>query len=133
MRPESSSRMAINRKIDNDVKFADMTSLSNFFWRCFVSLVNFSYWSKYHVNIITVSGVTTIFLRDWLEIRKLEIPPSKFYPIYGDWSELGMPNLAQMPLIKSYWMQQNAKVSALIVSELLRENQKEVKLLPTQG
>ena len=31
MRPESSSRMAINRKINNDVKFADMTSLSNFF------------------------------------------------------------------------------------------------------
>ena len=31
MLPESSSRMAINRKIDNDVKFADMTSLSNFF------------------------------------------------------------------------------------------------------
>ena len=31
MRPESSSRMTINRKINNDVKFADMTSLSNFF------------------------------------------------------------------------------------------------------
>ena len=31
------------------------------FWRGFVSLVKFSYWSKFHVNIITGSGVTTIF------------------------------------------------------------------------
>ena len=31
------------------------------FWRCFVSLVRFSYWSKFHVNIITGSGVMTIF------------------------------------------------------------------------
>ena len=31
-----------------------------FFWRFFVSLVKFSYWSKFHVNIITGSGVMTI-------------------------------------------------------------------------
>ena len=32
-----------------------------FFWRCFVSLVKFNYWSKFYVNIITVSGIITIF------------------------------------------------------------------------
>ena len=32
-----------------------------FFWRCFVSLIKFSYWSKFHVNIITGSGIMTIF------------------------------------------------------------------------
>ena len=32
-----------------------------FFWHCFVSLVKFSYWSKFHVNTITGSGVMTIF------------------------------------------------------------------------
>ena len=32
-----------------------------FFWGCFVSLVKFNYWSKFHVNIITGSGVITIF------------------------------------------------------------------------
>ena len=32
-----------------------------FFWRCFVSLVKFSYWSKFHVNIMTSSGIMTIF------------------------------------------------------------------------
>ena len=38
-----------------------MTSLSIFFF-FFVSLVSFSYWSKIHINIITGSGVMTIFL-----------------------------------------------------------------------
>ena len=130
MRPESSSRMAINRKINNDVKFADITSLSNFF-----DVVLFLL--SILVTGPSIMSILSLFLESQqfscLEIRKLEIPPSKFCPIYGDWSELGIPNLAQMPLIKSYWMQQNAKVSALIVSELLRENQQEVKLLPTQG
>ena len=41
-------------------QFYDMTS-SSIFSRCFVSLVKFSYWSKFHVNIITGSGIITIF------------------------------------------------------------------------
>ena len=32
----------------------------NLFWRCVVSLVKFSYWSTFHVDIITSSGVMTI-------------------------------------------------------------------------
>ena len=40
-------------------KFSDLASLS-FFWSCFDSLVKFSYWSKFQVNIFTSSGVTTI-------------------------------------------------------------------------
>ena len=32
-----------------------------FFWRCFVSLGKFSYWSKFHANIISGSGVMTIY------------------------------------------------------------------------
>ena len=43
-------------------QFADMMILlSKFFWWCFVSLIKFSYWSKFYVNIITGSGVMTIF------------------------------------------------------------------------
>ena len=34
-----------------------------------------------------------------------------------------IPNLARMSLIKYYWMLQNVRVTAFIVSELLRENQ----------
>ena len=33
-----------------------------FFWRCRVSLVKFSFWSKFHVNIMTGFGVMTIFV-----------------------------------------------------------------------
>ena len=36
------------------------------FWDCFVYLVKLSYWSKFHVNIITSSGVITIFFYKWL-------------------------------------------------------------------
>ena len=50
-----SSRLALNRKTDN------MMSSSSFF-EVVVSLVKFSYWSKFHVNIITGSGVMTIFV-----------------------------------------------------------------------
>ena len=52
-------------------QFANITS-SYFFLPCFVSLVNFSYWSKFHVNIITGSGVMTIFFYEGL-IRNPEI------------------------------------------------------------
>ena len=31
------------------------------FWNCFTSLVKISYWSKFHVHIISGSGVMTIF------------------------------------------------------------------------
>ena len=52
------------------------------FGRCFVSLVKFSYWSKFHVNIITGSRVWQfLFIRGWPEIRKSEIPLSEFSTI----------------------------------------------------
>ena len=50
------------------------------------------------------------FIRDWLEIKKLEIPPSVFCPISRGWSELGIPNLTWAFLnatVKCYWMLQN--------------------------
>ena len=102
------------------------------FLTLFIFLIKFSYWTKIHVNIITGSGVMIIFLRDWPEIRKSEIPPSEFFSISGDQGKLGIPNLAQGPLIKFYWMLQNARVIAFTVSELLRENQwgERVKLPP---
>ena len=47
-------------KITITSQFGNMKPLSIFFWHCFVSLVRFSYWSKFHVNIITGSGVMTV-------------------------------------------------------------------------
>ena len=100
-----------------------------FIWRCRVSLVKFSHWSKFHVNIMTRSGVMTIF-DYWPEIRKSEIPLSEICTISGDWDKLGIPNLAQMFLIKRLLNVQNATVTAFTVSELSRENNKGVKFTP---
>ena len=64
MSPESgfwiAPNLAINWKNVNDVKLFRHDVIVNFFWRCFISLVNFSYWSKLHVHIITGSDVMTI-------------------------------------------------------------------------
>ena len=72
MPPESGYRighkLALNSKNDNGVTiFAYMT-----FLRCFVYVVKFSYWSKFYVNVITGSGVMTIFVYKGLT-RNLEI------------------------------------------------------------
>ena len=110
--------------------FADMTS-SPYFWRCHVSLITFSFWSKFYVNIITGSGGASIFICKRLT-RNPEVGNTHVWicQIPGDWSKVGMPNLTQISLIKFYWPLQNVKVSALIVSELFMENQQGVKLPP---
>ena len=76
----------------------------NFFWLFFFSLVKFSYWSKFHVNIITGSGVMTIsFYKGFFitEIRRSKIPPSEFYSISGDWGEQGIPSLVSNKMLLS--------------------------------
>ena len=55
------SKLARNPKNDNDVTIFWNDVIVKFFWRWFVSLVNFSHWSKFHVNIITSSGIMTVF------------------------------------------------------------------------
>ena len=61
IRPPDCSKLAKNPKNDNDVTIFRHDVNVNFFWRCFVSLVKFSYWSKFYVNIMTDSGIMTIF------------------------------------------------------------------------
>ena len=61
MRPPECSESAKNLKNDNDVTIFRHDVNVNFFWRCFVSLVKFSYWSKFHVNIISGSRIMTTF------------------------------------------------------------------------
>ena len=60
MRLPNCSKLAVDWKNSNYVTIFYMTSSSNFFWLCFVSLVKFKYWSKFHVNIITGSGIMII-------------------------------------------------------------------------
>ena len=61
IRPPDCSKLAKNPKNDNDVTTSQHDGIIKFFWGGFVSLVKFSYWSKFHVNIITGSGVMTIY------------------------------------------------------------------------
>ena len=117
--------LAVNWKNNTDVTIFRRDVIVKLFWRCFVSLVKFSYWSKFHINIITGSGVMTIFFYKGVtrhsEIRNT---PVWVFPNSEDWGELRILTLEPMSLIKCYWMLQNARVTAFTaVSELLRENQ----------
>ena len=55
------SKLAINRKNNNDVTVFRHDVIVNFLSGCFVSLVKFSCFHKSHVNIITSSRVMTIY------------------------------------------------------------------------
>ena len=65
VRDTASGLLQISYKNDNDV-----TTFRKFFWPYSISLVKFSYWPKFHVNIMT--GVTKIFAYKGLT-RNLEI------------------------------------------------------------
>ena len=54
------------------------------FWRCFISLVNFSYWSKFHINIITGSGIMTNFFYQGLT-RNQEIGKTPVWVFPNIW------------------------------------------------
>ena len=113
----------------------DMTSLSVFFEVVLFLLSSLVTGPSFmSISSLVLELWQFSFIRDWPEIRKLEIPPSEFCPISGGWGEFEISNLARTFLIKFYWMLQNARVTAFTVSELLRENQQGgVKLLsPTQ-
>ena len=61
-----------------------MASPSIFFWRCYVSLVKFRYWSKFHVNITNGSGIMTIPFNKGLT-RNLEIGNSPIWVLSNVW------------------------------------------------
>ena len=66
------SKLVENRKNGNDVTISQHDVTINFLKCCFVFLVRFSYGSKFHVNIMTGSGVMTISFFKALT-RNLEI------------------------------------------------------------
>ena len=100
MRKESGFQIAPkSRKNDNgvticqhDVKVKSFLTLFYYFF-----FVRFNYRIKFHVNIITGSGVMTIFFYK----RLTRNPRTRntlvwFCPMPGDWDELGIPNLANV-------------------------------------
>ena len=112
------SKLAVNWKKAMTSKSSDMTPF-------FLTLFCFSYPDPSFMSIssLILESWQFPFMKDWPEIRKLEILLSEFCPISGDWDKLGIPNLVQTSLIKCCWFLQNARVTAFTVSELLRENQ----------
>ena len=126
------SKFTVNWKYGNGVTIFWHEVIVKFFWRCFVSLVRFSYLSKFmSISSVAVGLWQFPFVRDWPEIRKSVIPRLSFCPITEDWDELGIPPVARMSLIKCFWMLQNTRFTAFTVSELLWGNKQggEVKLL----
>ena len=87
MHPESrmsllnSSKLLTNWKSDDDISIWQHNFIVKYFWSCRVSLIKFSYWSKFHVNIITGSGIFLL----WPEMEKSEKFLSEFFAIPGDW------------------------------------------------
>ena len=130
--PESGLQIAPNwpkiRKMPMTSQFSDMTSTSHFF-DVVLFLLSSLVTSPSFMSILSL--VLELwqfsFIRDWPEIRKSEILPSEFCLISGDWGNQGIPNLARTSLITFYWMLRNATITAVTVSELLRENQQEGK------
>ena len=128
VRPESGFRIALNwpyiRKMAMTSQFFDMASSSIFFdvvlflLSCLVTGPTFM-----SISLLVLELWQFSFMRDCPKIRKSEIPLSEFCPISGDWSELGIPSLARMSLIKCYGMLQNTRVTAFTAYELLRVNQ----------
>ena len=111
------SKLAINWNNDNNVTiFRDEVIVHLFLWCCFISLFNFLHWSKFHVNIMTGSGVMTISYYKGLS-RNPETRNNTVWvlPISGGWGEREISNSAWIFLIKFYWMLHNARVTAFWV------------------
>ena len=78
------SKLAKNPKNDKDVTIFWHGVNVKFFWRCFVSLVKFTYWSRFHVNIITGSGIMAIFFYKGLT-RNPEIGNTPIWVLPNIW------------------------------------------------
>ena len=133
--PESGLRTAPNwpkiRKMTMTSQFSDMTSTSNFFdvvlflLSSLVTGPSFMSMSSLVLELWQFS-----FIRDWPEIRKLDISPSEFCPISGDRRELVIPNLARMSQMKCYRILQNANYGIYRSWVIKGKPTGRVKLLP---
>ena len=91
--------------------------------------IRFSYWSKFHVSIMTGFGTMKVFIFEGLTIN-LEIGNTPVWVLPNIWrlEWYGIPNLVQTFLMKSFWILQNVRVIVFTVSELLWKNQLGIKL-----
>ena len=110
------SKLAVNWKNVNDVSIFRHVFIVKCFWRCVVSLVNFRYWSKFHINIITCSGFMTISFYKGLT-RNPEIGNTPISVLPNVWSFTKFStNVSNKMLLNA----QNARVKAFTVFQLLK-------------
>ena len=122
VRPPDCSKLAKNPKNDKEVTISRHDVNVKFLWCCFVSLVNFSYWPKFDVNIITSSGIMKIFFNKGLT-RNPEIGNTLVGVLPNIWRLEQDMGTKFVSLIQCHWMLQNSTVTAFTAFELLRENQ----------
>ena len=95
--PESNFRNAPNwpklGKMTVTSQFADMTSSS-------ILLMLFCFSCQVQLLVQISCQYHHCFFYTGLLGSKSEIPSSEFWPISGDWDELGIPNLARISLIR---------------------------------
>ena len=117
------SKLAVIYKNSNDVTIFRNDVIVNFF-DIFLFLLSSLVTGPSFMSIwsLVLELWQFLFIRDWPEIRKSEILPSEFCLISGDWGNQGIPNLARTSLITFYWMLQNAMITTVTVSELLRND-----------
>ena len=80
------SGLAINQKTDNNVTICQYSIIVEIFWHWRVSLVKFSYCSRFHVDIIISSGVMTIFAYKGLT-RNLKIGSTPVWILPNVWRQ----------------------------------------------
>ena len=92
-------KLVTNWKKDNGVTICRYEVIYKFFDVFFLSslVIGQSFMS---ISWLVLELRQFSFLEHWSEIRKSEIPSSEFCSIPGDWSELGIPNVARMSLIR---------------------------------
>ena len=106
------------RTAPNWPKIWKMAMTSQFFH--FSIIFNFFYVALFLllilVNAPSLMSISSLVLELWLFFLR------GIYPISGDWGELWIPNLAQMSLIKSYWILKNTWVTAITPPSQTRVN-----------
>ena len=127
MCPESGFRIApdwpLIGKMTSMLQFSDITSFS-----CFVTGPRFMSMSLLVLQLWQFS-----FMKDWPEIQKPEKTSSEFRPTSGDRDELGIPNFAQISLMKVKECCKMREPQLLPFLSYIREiNMVGVKLPPTQ-
>ena len=78
------SKLALDLKNDNDVTICWHDVIFKDFWYYFMSLVKFSYWSKFHVNNVIGTGVMIIFFYKGLT-RNPKVGDSPFWVLPNIW------------------------------------------------